>query len=173
MDYDETYSPVVRFSSIRALLAFAVDNDLLVHQMDAVSAFLNGTLEEAKTLEEMNTTKQALSERFRMTDLGEIHYILGMTIERDVDGKWLVMHQKQYVHDVIEKYGLSEANTVATPADAHVQLKKENGYSKLVDATRYQSMVGSLLYTTVATRPNIAQAVGAVAKFAPSPVKLI
>lgn len=41
VDYDETYSPVVRFSSIRALLAFTVDNDLLVHQMDAVSAFLN------------------------------------------------------------------------------------------------------------------------------------
>ncbi len=35
-----------------------------------------------------------------MTDLGEIHYILGMTIERNVDGKWLVIHQKQYVHNV-------------------------------------------------------------------------
>ena len=39
--YDETFSPVVRFSSIRALLAFA---DMLVHQMDVVTAFLNGNL---------------------------------------------------------------------------------------------------------------------------------
>ena len=46
VDYDETFSPVVRFSSIRALLAFAVENDMLVHQTDVVTAFLNGTLEE-------------------------------------------------------------------------------------------------------------------------------
>ncbi len=46
VDYEETFAPVVRFSSIRALLAFAVQNDMLVHQMDVQTAFLNGTLEE-------------------------------------------------------------------------------------------------------------------------------
>ena len=42
VDYDETFSPVVRFSSIRALLAYAVQKHLLIHQMDVVTAFLNG-----------------------------------------------------------------------------------------------------------------------------------
>ena len=46
-----------------------------------------------------------------------------------------------------------------------VQLQKDDGVSKAVEATHYQSMVGSLLYAAVATRPDIAQAVGAVAKF--------
>ena len=46
IDYDETYSPVVRFSSIRGLLAFAVQNSMLIHQMDVVTAFLNGKLDE-------------------------------------------------------------------------------------------------------------------------------
>lgn len=46
VDYDETFSPVVRFSSIRALLAFAVQNDMLVHQMDVVAVFLNGSLDD-------------------------------------------------------------------------------------------------------------------------------
>lgn len=46
VDYDETFAPVVRFSSIRALLAFAVQNNMLIHQMDIVTAFLNGELSE-------------------------------------------------------------------------------------------------------------------------------
>jgi hypothetical protein len=44
--YDETFSPVVRFSSIRALLAFGVSRQMLIHQTDVVTAFLNGTLDE-------------------------------------------------------------------------------------------------------------------------------
>ena len=50
--YDETYSPVVRYSSIRALLAFAVQNGMIVHQMDVVTAFLNGTLDEKRYIEQ-------------------------------------------------------------------------------------------------------------------------
>ena len=46
LDYDETFSPVVRFSSIRALLAYGVQNDMIIHQMDVVTAFLNGKLDE-------------------------------------------------------------------------------------------------------------------------------
>ncbi len=46
IDYDETFSPVVRFSSIRALAALAVQNDMLLHQMDVVTTFLNGILDE-------------------------------------------------------------------------------------------------------------------------------
>ena len=46
IDYDETFSPVVRFSSICALLAFGVSQKMLIDQMDVVTAFLNGTIDE-------------------------------------------------------------------------------------------------------------------------------
>ena len=44
MDYDETFSPVVRFESIRAVVALAVQRVLKLHKMDVISAFLNREL---------------------------------------------------------------------------------------------------------------------------------
>ena len=46
IDYEETFTPVVRFSSIHTLLGFAADNNMIMHQMDVATAFLNGELQE-------------------------------------------------------------------------------------------------------------------------------
>ena len=250
IDYEETFSPVVRFSSIRSLLAFAVQNDMLIHQMDVVSAFLYGKLSEeiymeqpdgyvvdgkenlvcrlkkslyglkqsprcwysalkeyielikfqqsdadpcvyvrtegsmtvvavyvddliliAETMDEMKKVKESLATKFRMTDMGKLHYCLGITIVQDEDKKCLWLHQNQYVQNVLEKYSLTEAKVVSTPADLSVRLEKNDGVSAEVDPIVYQSMVGSLLYAACATRPDIAHAVGAVAKFCSKPTE--
>lgn len=52
IDYIETYSPVVRYTSIRFLMALAVQYDLKIHQMDAITAFLQGDLEEEIYMEQ-------------------------------------------------------------------------------------------------------------------------
>ena len=39
-DYDETFLPVVWYSSVRTLSSFEVQNGMMIHQMDVVTAFL-------------------------------------------------------------------------------------------------------------------------------------
>lgn len=46
VDYSETFAPVAKFPSIRAILALAASEDMEIHQMDVKTAFLNGTLDE-------------------------------------------------------------------------------------------------------------------------------
>ena len=46
LDYDETFSPVVRPESIRSVIALACKEGLKLHQMDITTAFLNGDLKE-------------------------------------------------------------------------------------------------------------------------------
>ena len=46
LDYKEMFSPVVRFESVRTVLALAAQRDLKIHQMDVSTAFLNGELNE-------------------------------------------------------------------------------------------------------------------------------
>ena len=247
-DYDETFSPVVRFSSILTLLSFAIQNNLHVHQMDVVTAFLNGQLEEeiymeqpegyikpgqehlvcklkksiyglkqsprcwskaftefmmeigfkqstsdpcvfvrskkeleilavyvddliliTESTESMNELKVSLKERYKMKDMGELSYILGISVIQDKEKNCVILHQKHYIEAILQKYGMDNAKPVATPADANVKLRKSDGVSKPVDQHTYQSMVGSLLYAAMATRPDIAQAVSAVSKFNANP----
>ena len=52
IDFDETFAPVVKFNSIRILLAFAAQYDLEIHQMDVKSAYLNGDLVEEIYMEQ-------------------------------------------------------------------------------------------------------------------------
>ena len=46
VDYFETYSPVVRYPSLRGLLSLAAQHDWEVHHMDVKAAYLNGELQE-------------------------------------------------------------------------------------------------------------------------------
>ena len=45
-DYDETFSPVIRMESVRTVVGLAVQNGLKLHQLDIMTAFLNGELKE-------------------------------------------------------------------------------------------------------------------------------
>ena len=46
LDYDETFSPVIRFESVRSLVAISIQKGFKLHQLDVTAAFLNGHLEE-------------------------------------------------------------------------------------------------------------------------------
>lgn len=46
VDYEETYAPVVRYTTIRLLMGIAAHRGLKIHQTDAVTAFLQGDLDE-------------------------------------------------------------------------------------------------------------------------------
>ena len=52
VDYVDTYAPVARLPSIRALIAITAHHDLELHQMDVKSAYLNGDLEEEIYMEQ-------------------------------------------------------------------------------------------------------------------------
>ena len=46
IDYDEIYAPVVRFETIRILIALAALKEWKIHHLDVKSAFLNGEINE-------------------------------------------------------------------------------------------------------------------------------
>ena len=101
--------------------------------------------------------------------MGQLRYCLGINFELTEQG--ISLCQTQYLIKLLERYKLTEANTVTMPMDPNFKLVKDDFYSKRVDAAQYQSMVGSLLHAARATHPDIAHAVGIVSKFNAAPTQ--
>ena len=46
VDYEETFAPVARYTSIRSIISIAAEMGWKIHQMDVKTAFLNGFIQE-------------------------------------------------------------------------------------------------------------------------------
>lgn len=92
--------------------------------------------------------KKRLSESFKMKDIGEAHYILGMRITRDRENGKLWIDQELYIKNVLKKFNMQNCNSVSTPLDVNQKLTKDMCSSKESETCNvpYQEAVGSLTY---------------------------
>ena len=114
--------------------------------------------------------KKDLSKSFAMKDLGPAKQILGMRITRDRTKRLLWLSQERYVEKVLERFNMHKSKSVNTPLAGHFKLSlKQSPTSekemKEMKKIPYSSVVGSLMYVMICTRPDIAYAVGVVSRF--------
>jgi Reverse transcriptase (RNA-dependent DNA polymerase) len=106
---------------------------------------------------------------FEIKDLGQLkpgetHKFLGIEIERrGGDQLCIVMKQEAYAQSVLRRFNMTGCAPVSTPMTPGTQLTHEG--ADLPEDNDYASIVGSLLYLAVKTRPDIAHAVGVLSRF--------
>ncbi|WVZ49645.1 hypothetical protein U9M48_000985 [Paspalum notatum var. saurae] len=247
IDYEDTFSPVVKAATIRIVLSIAVSRGWTLRQLDVQNAFLHGILEEevyirqppgfedpvhpdyvcrldkalyglkqaprawysrlSKKLcdlgfksskadtslffynngsvsifiliyvddiivasskqEAVAALLQDLQKDFALKDLGELHYFLGIEVNKTHDGN--ILTQEKYVYDLLHKVGMTNCRPVNTPLSTSEKLSIHEG-SPLGpnDSTQYRSIVGALQYLSL-TRPDIAFPVNKVCQFLHAP----
>jgi hypothetical protein len=117
--------------------------------------------------------KNEFKNRYKMKDLGNIDHILGCTVDRNDLGEYSI-NQKQYTKDVISKYFHDNTVTVNNPTDVNIILSSNmNAISECdieyMKELPYREAIGSLLWLSMGTRPDITYAVSQVAKFNSEP----
>ncbi|XP_028108038.1 uncharacterized protein LOC114306914 [Camellia sinensis] len=105
--------------------------------------------------------KKSMMVEFEMSDLGMMHYYLGIEVVQSPIGFFI--SQKKYVGEILDKFQMKDCNPVNTLSECGLKLNKDNGGTK-VDNTLYKQIVGSLMYLT-ATRPDIMYAVSVISRY--------
>ena len=262
IDYQEVFAPVVKFTSIRVLLALAAEMDWELEQLDVDTAFLyapvdeeiymqqpegfqeldesgeslvcrllkslyglkqsprnwnhhlhewlvehgwvqsqadpgvyvhtvkDGTTDSSSSrveqyilvlyvddiivggpkLQFIEQLKTSIKETFKIKDLGAVSWCLGMEVSRDRAARTVELTQRKYIADMLSQYNMSDCKPVAVPMTPGTALLSSG--ELLQDSKPYQSLVGSLLYAAVATRPDIANAVSKLARVMSKPEQL-
>ena len=100
-----------------------------------------------------------------MTNLGHLHYFLGLQVLQSKEG--ITLSQSKYACDLLHHFHMEDCKPAPSPFQSRFKLSV-NYTTPEVDATLYRQLVGKLLYLTH-TRPDLSFVVGLVARFMHQP----
>ncbi|CAI7888876.1 unnamed protein product, partial [Closterium sp. NIES-54] len=111
-----------------------------------------------------------LQDKFKCKALGDVSFYLGLHIERDMEKRCMRVHQRKYLEALAANFGQSEGH-VATPFPSGFKCVKgpEEESVGEEERRRFHSLVGSLMYAAVNTRPDVAFATGQLARVVQCP----
>ena len=140
-------------------------------EMIIVAVYVDDILLACNSMKKMEQVKKELGGYFKVNDMGELTYFLGVKIIQNKETGSIWLGQKLYTESVLNKYQMDQAKPTKTPVNVSLKLAQASEEDEEVDKTMYQSAVGSLLYLSTRTRPDIAFTVSNVAKFSSKPTK--
>ncbi|CAI5497421.1 unnamed protein product [Closterium sp. Naga37s-1] len=143
-------------------------------QLLLLLVYVDDILLFSPSMEQIERTQKLLMDNLKCKMLGDVHYYLGLQIERDVERRWLKVHQSHYISGVMERYGVTGGRTVMTPFPAGFKLKKaaeEDDVLEDEQRKEYQSLIGSVMYAAVHTRPDASFRVGQLARVVQRPTE--
>ncbi|GKA19973.1 retrovirus-related pol polyprotein from transposon TNT 1-94, partial [Tanacetum coccineum] len=175
IDFEESFAPVARMEAIRIFLAYAAHKSFILFQMDVKTAFLHvkkgtiwvkastkGMVRRTVNISPTESLLQRYTQlfldlmksRFKMSMMGEMTFFLGLLVNQSPCG--IFINQSNYVLEILKKYGMETCDPIGTPMEIKDKLDlDQNG--TLVDAMKYRSMIGALMYLT-SSRPDIIHA---------------
>jgi hypothetical protein len=154
------------------------DHGLYIFHRDGVKIFMPVFVDDitlaGKDPSKLDSVIQELSKHFKLRDLGPTTQLLGIEIHRDRPNRSLSLSQSQFITNLLTEHGLQDCKPVATPLNPGSHLSSSMSPQNDAEASEmrqypYISVVGSLMYLALTTRPDIAYAAGVLARFNSNP----
>jgi len=128
----------------------------------------------AKSMKEVVELKTMIHKHVEITDLGELHWLLGIEVTRDRDEHVISLSQRTYIDSIIRRFNFDELKPVSNPMEPSAKLHSSQSPSTGAEFTAmchipYREAIGSLMYASLRTHPDISYAVTTVSRFSSNP----
>ncbi|KAJ9557822.1 hypothetical protein OSB04_012436 [Centaurea solstitialis] len=122
----------------------------------------------------LQSVKSWLSRCFQMKDLGEAAYILGIKIYRNRSKRLIGLSQSRYIDKILKKFRMDESKKGFSPMQHGIVLSKTQCPVSSQDQDKmksvpYASAIGSIMYTMLCTRPDVAYSVSVTSRYQQNP----
>ncbi|GKE26050.1 zinc finger, CCHC-type containing protein [Tanacetum coccineum] len=168
IEYFVNYALVARISTIRLLIDLASILNLIIHQIDVKTTFLNGELDEENLSNSIKFDEVVLSNGYLLNQADKcVHSKFdesakGVIICLYVDDK-LIFSTDQVLVDLTKEFlssrfsmkdmGEADIILVSTLMDTSEKLMPNNG--KVISQLEYSKVIGCMMYAMTYTRPDI------------------
>ena len=248
LNYNDTYAPTARMTSIRILMAMVVQSGYHIHHVDVNNAYLNSDIDylvfmsqpegyvqdptlvcklhksiyglkqsaamwhstlisfmETQNLKQsvmdpcvfvrntksstliiliwvddciiaasnvnvLNEFKRNFGQAFRIKDLGQIGFFLGMQFE--ISQNIISINQKLYTQNIIKRFNEQNCKLRSLPCDPSIYELLQTKSPKFENPTQYRELIGSLIYLMTGTRPDISFIVTLLSRYMNKPLNI-
>ena len=110
-----------------------------------VGTYVDDLIVTGASLQDIVMFKKQMESKFEITDLGLLHYYLGIEVHQSDKG--ISLKQSSYAKKILKQAGMWDCNARQYPMDPGLKLSKEDE-SEETDPTDYRKLVGCLRYLT-------------------------
>jgi hypothetical protein len=115
--------------------------------------------------------RENLKNAYKITDKGDLKWFIGFKITRDRAKRIIYLDQEAAIKKLLEEQKMHDSKSKETPMAEKDQYLVNPPNDEKTDATKYRSIIGSLIYFMTGTRPDISFAVTKMAQFMTNPYK--
>ena len=161
-----------QLKSDNAIYAKNEDKDIIIMGVYVDDLVITGNNER-----KIKELKEQLAVKFKIKDLGYLNKIIGIEVNRSKDNSRTHISQKAYVMKILKRFNMLDCIPCSTPFITNQRFCttgiENQDSSEFLDTTKtpYAEAIGSLIYLSTCTRPDISFAVGSLSRFMAKPTK--
>ncbi len=151
----------------------AADFSMYVAQVGNVNFFIVVYVDDlilvCNNKDNLLQVKEEILRKLEMKDLGDLHFFLGMEVERDRAQHLLYINQIGYLKEIFKRFRMEDCKAIGVPLDPKIKLKKNVNKDDEMVKVLYQQAMGSLMYAMLCTRSDLAYPISVVSQHMVNP----